>query len=134
MPIFVQQDRDRAARRAAGFTDVRVLADGAAFNGVTLHKTGGQHGTDDALSAIGDILGEVSGVVVRHPDERSLYVAGDTVWNHHVADSLALHRPDIVVLNAGGDQVAAYIVFAGTDTGEIMGLAPTSDGSCSASS
>ena len=33
-------------------------------------------------------LGEVSGVVFRHPEERTLYLAGDTIWNDHVAGAL----------------------------------------------
>jgi L-ascorbate metabolism protein UlaG (beta-lactamase superfamily) len=50
-------------------------------------------------------MGEVSGVVFSHPGEPTLYVAGDTVWNRHVEDSLAAHRPDVVVLNCGDAQV-----------------------------
>jgi L-ascorbate metabolism protein UlaG (beta-lactamase superfamily) len=31
-----------------------------------------------------------------------VYVAGDTVWCEEVADALDAHRPDVVVVNAGG--------------------------------
>jgi L-ascorbate metabolism protein UlaG (beta-lactamase superfamily) len=44
----------------------------------------------------------VSGFVIRAPGEPALYVAGDTVWCEEVADALREHRPDAVVVNAGG--------------------------------
>jgi hypothetical protein len=45
-------------------------------------------------------LGEACGVVLRHPDEKTLYLAGDTVWRDEVAADLQKHQPDVVVLNA----------------------------------
>ncbi len=105
LPLFAQNEKDAADIRAAGFADVRVLTDRTAFDGITLAKTPGQHGSDAALAAIGEILGEVCGVVFKHPDEKTLYIAGDTVWNRHVEESLAKHTPDIVVLNCGDARV-----------------------------
>jgi L-ascorbate metabolism protein UlaG (beta-lactamase superfamily) len=57
------------------------------------------------MAVIGERMGTVSGVVFSHPDEPTLYVAGDTVWNRYVEDSLAAYRPDVVVLNCGDAQV-----------------------------
>jgi len=115
LPIFAQNDADAAAIRQAGFTDVRVLSATSAFNGVTLARTDGQHGTDATLQAI-PALGKVCGVVFRHPAEKTLYVAGDTIWNQHVAQAIATHRPDAIVLNAG------MALFIGLDP-IIMGMA-----------
>lgn len=39
-------------------------------------------------------------MVFRHPDEKTLYVAGDTIWFDGVAESLRRYRPDVVVVNA----------------------------------
>ncbi|HWX47942.1 MAG TPA: MBL fold metallo-hydrolase [Roseomonas sp.] len=100
LPLFVQNDEDAEAIRRAGFLDVRVLTEASEFNGVTLTKTGGQHGTDATLKAI-PALGKVCGVVFSHPSEKTLYVAGDTIWNQHVEQAIARHRPDAIVLNAG---------------------------------
>jgi L-ascorbate metabolism protein UlaG (beta-lactamase superfamily) len=44
----------------------------------------------------------VSGFVLRAGDEPSIYVAGDTVWCDEVAEAIAAHRPDVIVVNAGG--------------------------------
>nr|WP_255327064.1 MBL fold metallo-hydrolase [Pseudogulbenkiania sp. MAI-1] len=102
-PLFVQNGRDQAAIQASGFTDVRLLGANTEFKGITLIKTSGQHGSDQFMaSPIGELLGEVSGVVFKHPDEKTVYPAGDTLWNAHVQASLTQqHMPDVVILNAG---------------------------------
>ncbi|WP_250464868.1 MBL fold metallo-hydrolase [Microbulbifer litoralis] len=105
-PLFAQNERDAEAIRAAGFTDVRLLGDDVEFEGVTLTKTAGQHGSDAIMaSPAGELLGEVCGVVFRHPREKTAYLAGDTVWNQHVADSLAQYQPGIAILNAGDARI-----------------------------
>jgi L-ascorbate metabolism protein UlaG (beta-lactamase superfamily) len=108
LPLFAQNDEDAAAIQEAGFTDVRVLTERSEFNGVKLTKTGGQHGTDATLKAI-PRLGKVCGIVFSHPSEKTLYVAGDTIWNQHVEQAIAKHQPDAIVLNAG------KAVFIGLD-------------------
>jgi len=104
LPVFAQDEPDASALRADGFEDVRLIDD-AEFGGIAMHRTGGQHGSDQVMAVIGGRMGEVSGVVFSHPDEPTLYVAGDTVWNQQVSDALAAWRPDVVVLNCGDAQV-----------------------------
>jgi L-ascorbate metabolism protein UlaG (beta-lactamase superfamily) len=104
LPLFAQDEADASALRADGFEDVRLI-EGAAFGGIAMHRTAGQHGSDQVMAVIGERMGEVSGVVFSHPDEPTLYVAGDTVWNGYVAEALAAWRPDVVVLNCGDAQV-----------------------------
>jgi len=97
LPLFVQNEPDADAVRGQGFTDVRVLAGDVVFKGVTLTKTPGQHGSDEAAK----LTGPVMGIVFRHPQEKTLYVAGDTIWNDDVAQNLRDHAPQAVVVNAG---------------------------------
>ena len=105
LPLFAQHEADAAAIRADGFQDVRVLSGPTQFGAITIAKTGGQHGSDAVMRVIGDRMGEVCGLVLSHPDEPTLYIAGDTVWNGHVAQALSAHVPDVVVLNCGDAQV-----------------------------
>lgn len=105
LPLFTQHKQDAALIRSQGFTDVHVLGSDTVFNDVTLIKTAGRHGTMEAVAAAPEVLGHVCGVVFRHADEKTLYVAGDTVWNEDVRAALATFTPDIVVLNAGDAQV-----------------------------
>ena len=80
-----------------GLEPLVAVADAGTFVGLAVTRTGGQHGT----GSIAEMLAPVSGFVLT-ADGRSLYLAGDTVWVPEVADALARHRPDVVVVNAGG--------------------------------
>ncbi|MDT1062218.1 MBL fold metallo-hydrolase [Paracoccus sp. CPCC 101403] len=122
LPIFVQNEADAATIRAQGFEDVRVLGDRAVFEGVTLTKTPGQHGSDDAHKLMGDVMG----VLLQHPDEKRLYVAGDTVWNDHVEGNLAEHAPQVVVVNAGDARIVGLgaIIMGVDDVKKVCEAAP----------
>ncbi|QIE91214.1 MBL fold metallo-hydrolase [Pseudomonas nitroreducens] len=125
LPVFTQHEQDRELIRSQGFTDVRLL-NGAIFNGISLAQTLGQHGSDAAMLAMGEILGEVCGVVFKHPQEKTVYLAGDTVWNQHVQDSLKAHDPDVAILNAGDAQVIGLgsIIMGKRDVYEVYKAAP----------
>lgn len=112
MPIFSQNGNDAEAIRSAGFTNVSVLREDTRFKGLTLSKTSGQHGSDETLANPGMAaqLGEVSGVVFRHPEEKTAYLAGDTVWNDKVASAITTYNPEVIIANAGWSQ---YIDFGG---------------------
>lgn len=105
LPFFVQHEADLAIVKEAGFSDTRLLESAGSFNGVRLYKTPGRHGTDAAYAAIGPILGEVCGVVFKHPDEETLYIAGDTIWNEDVQSTLHTDQPQVIVLNCGDAQI-----------------------------
>jgi L-ascorbate metabolism protein UlaG (beta-lactamase superfamily) len=126
LPLFAQNALDAALLRADGFEDVRLFGDGARFEGIALHRTAGQHGSDQVMAVIGERMGEVSGVVFSHPAEPTLYLAGDTVWNRHVEDSLAAHQPDVVVLNCGDAQVPGLgaIIMDQHDLAKVAQAAP----------
>lgn len=132
LPVFAQNEADAGAIRADGFTDVRPLdADSDfAFGGIRIAQTMGQHGSDALMAAAPPSfrarMGEVSGIVLRHPDEPTLYIAGDTVWNGHVAAALATYDPDVVVLNCGDAQVPGLgpIIMDLDDVGKVVRAAP----------
>jgi L-ascorbate metabolism protein UlaG (beta-lactamase superfamily) len=105
LPVFAQHQQDAELIRSSGFSDVRVLTENTEFRGITLIKNPGQHGSDAALAAIPLILGQVCGVVFIHSAEKTLYLAGDTVWNQYVRDNLNSFVPDVIILNAGDAQV-----------------------------
>ncbi|MBR1177035.1 MBL fold metallo-hydrolase [Bradyrhizobium sp. KB893862 SZCCT0404] len=126
MPMIVQNEKDAGQFKAQGFVDVRILGEKTDFGGISLTKTPGQHGTDEAYKAIGEILGDVCGVVFRHPKEKTLYIAGDTIWNKYVEQSLKKHVPDVVVLNCGDAQVIGLgsIIMGSADVYEVCQAAP----------
>lgn len=80
-----------------GFAALLPVESTTEWEGIAVARTGGQHGT----GAIGAAMAPVSGFVLRAPREPVLYVAGDTVWCDDVRTAIDLHRPDVIVVNAG---------------------------------
>lgn len=98
--MFVQNEEDAANVAEAGFKHVEVLQENTIFDNVQLVKTKGEHGRGEILN----LAGVVCGVVFKHPDEPTLYVAGDTVWYEEVGQTIQSHRPDVIVVNGGDNQ------------------------------
>jgi L-ascorbate metabolism protein UlaG (beta-lactamase superfamily) len=96
IPVLCQPP-DEEMLRGHGFTDVRPVHDTVGLRGLTVTRTGGQHGTGE----IGEQMAPVSGFVLAGDQEPTLYVAGDTIWCPEVAEALDTHDPDVVVVNAG---------------------------------
>ncbi|MEN9726789.1 MAG: hypothetical protein RL434_1155 [Pseudomonadota bacterium] len=117
LPLFVQHAADAEIIRKQGFTDVRILENQATFGGVTLTRTGGQHGTDEMYASppLAALLGQAMGVVFQAPGHRTLYLAGDTIWREDVDQALAKFSPAVIVLNAG------YARLTGFEGAIIMG-------------
>jgi len=92
-PAFVQNTEDAQAFLRSGFTDVTVLYENSAFDGVRLIKTPGRHGTKIPC-------GPSCGVIFQADDEKTLYVAGDTIWYDGVRYTLNRFHPDVIIVNA----------------------------------
>ncbi len=125
----MQNNRDAALLRSQGFSNLTVMTDATTFGDIRIAKThGGQHGTDRAYAVpeLAERLGEACGVVLRHPDEKTLYIAGDTVWRDEVAADLQKHQPDVVVLNAGYAHVIGFgpIIMGQEDVLNVHFLLP----------
>lgn len=125
LPIFVQHEGDQAKISQDGFLDVRILTQ-ASFAGIELIRTSGQHGSDAVTAKLKGRLGDVSGVVFRAPEEGTLYVAGDTVWNESVKASIDRYSPDVVIVNCGDAQIlgAGSIIMNKEDVLEVCNAAP----------
>lgn len=101
--IYVQNEQDAESLNKQGFTHLTVLTDETKFGDITLHKTTGQHGSDRTYAdpAMAKRLGAACGVVFQHPTEKTLYLAGDTLWRDDVEVTMLTFQPEVVVLNAG---------------------------------
>lgn len=119
MPIFVQNAGDARLIRSQGFTDVKVMGKGTPFGDIKLTKTRGQHGTDAmyANPKIAEMVGDAMGVVFQADGKPTVYLVGDTIYNHEVAYAFKTYQPDFVVLNAG------YAKLPNFDGSPIMGTA-----------
>ena len=127
MPIFTQNARDQWDIQMSWFRNTWVLEERNDFGGITLNKTPGQHGRGVILEGLmGDILGDVCGIVFTHPREKTLYIAGDTVWYHGVEQNLKHYKPDVMVLNSGDAKVLPNesIIMGKEDVYEAYKAAP----------
>ena len=97
LPLACQPE-DESHLRELDFEDVRPVEGTIDLLGISVARTGGQHGTGE----IAKQLAPVCGFVLSHPDEPTLYIAGDTVWCDEVREALSKHSPGVVVVNAGG--------------------------------
>ncbi|KGQ69642.1 hypothetical protein A1D23_08915 [Chelonobacter oris] len=132
IPIFAQHAADAKLIRDAGFTDVRLLSENSEFNGVRLIKTGGQHGTDEMMRMpqLKALLGEAAGVVFQAPQQKTIYLVGDTIWRPEVETALRRYQPEIVILNSGNAQVSGLkgsIIMDEQDVYRTSQVVPNAD-------
>lgn len=120
--LFVQNEEDAKEVRNSRFQNVKVLQEDTIFEGIQLIKTKGEHGR----GAMANLMGQVSGVVFKHQDEKTLYIAGDTVWYDGVQEAINAHNPEVLVLNAGANQFleGGSIVMDKEDVYEVYQAAP----------
>lgn len=100
--IFVQDLADQLKIEKLGFNNVEVLTEKSSFGDIQLSRTKAQHGRGYILK----LAGFVCGLVLKHPTEKTLYIAADTVWYNGVQEAIDLHKPEIIVLNGGDNQFA----------------------------
>ncbi len=97
-PIFCQPG-DEGQIGKTGFNNVLPIATEVTWNGITICRTPGRHGTSEAV--LND-MGTVSGFVFKAAGEPTLYIAGDTVWYADIQNAIDQHQPDVIVTHSGG--------------------------------
>lgn len=121
--MFVQNEEDANSIKNDGFNNVEVLQEDTVFEGIQLIKTKGEHGRGEILK----LAGLVCGVVFKHSTEKTLYVAGDTVWYEGVQEAINTHAPEVIVVNAGDNQFleGGSLVMGKDDVYEVHKAAPS---------
>jgi L-ascorbate metabolism protein UlaG (beta-lactamase superfamily) len=121
LPVFGQPE-DIATLVERGLEQATAVRGSTSWSGLDIVRTGGRHGHGE----LADRLAPVSGFVLKD-DNSSVYVAGDTVWCDEVADALAQHRPDVVIVNAGGARFTTGepITMTAVDVRAVREAAPT---------
>ena len=115
--MFVQYAADKKLVQSQGFIDVRVVGINTPFKGITITKTGSQHGSDSkfAVPMVAEGMDESMRFVLRAPGQKTVYFAGDTIWHEYVELALTKYKPDYIVLNTG------EATYDGFDGSLIMG-------------
>ncbi len=130
--FFVQSDTDKEIIEALGFTQVEILStQGTVLNGLTLYKTPTQHGRREIVQPACLVMGmpyDAIGVVFKAEQEKTLYLAGDTIWCQEVRQSIEKYRPDIIIINACGARLLnnERLIMDAQDVQALADFAPQS--------
>lgn len=98
--IFVQDETDRGKIEKLGFSNIEILTENSSFDDIQLCRTKAQHGRGFILK----LAGQVCGLVLKHPEEKTLYLVADTVWYEGVQEEIQKHQPDVMIINGGDNQ------------------------------
>ena len=109
IPFFVQNETDLDIIKNFGFKDIRILSsEGTDFENIKLFKTQCQHGRREVVKPMCEQMGmpyDASGVVFKSAGEKTLYVAGDTIWCDEPKNAIDKYNPDVIVINSCGATV-----------------------------
>ena len=120
--MFAQNQQNGVEILNNGFQNVEVLQEDTVFEGIQLTKTKGKHGRGEILKR----TGLACGIVLKHPMEKTLYIAGDTVCCDAVKRVIDTYAPDIIVVNAGDNQFfeGGSLIMGKDDVYEVCKVAP----------
>lgn len=109
IPFFVQNETDLNIIKNFGFKDIRIISEnGTDFEGIKLYKTQCQHGRREVVKPMCEQIGmpyDAMGIVFKANTEKTLYIAGDTIWCKEVSTAIDKFNPEIIIINACGATV-----------------------------
>lgn len=120
-PVLCQPE-DEGQIRAEGFGNVLPVPTTVRWNGITITRIIGRHGSGPILEK----MGTVSGFVFQAEREPTVLWLGDTVWCPAVRDAIRTFKPDVIVTHSGGAQVPGFepIVMDAGQTVKTVRAAP----------
>ena len=102
--FFVQSQKDLEIIKSYGFENLEVMTQqGIDYKNIKLYKTDCQHGKREIIKPLCESIGmpyDAMGVVFKSNNEKTLYVAGDTIWCDEVSEAIDKFEPEIIVVNA----------------------------------
>ena len=97
LKIFCQPG-DESAISDLDFLDVNPIETSLTWQGITITRTPGKHGT----GAVGERMGSVSGFIFQAEGEPTIYWAGDTIWYDDVQKTIVRYQPDVIITHSSG--------------------------------
>ncbi|HEY7404974.1 MAG TPA: MBL fold metallo-hydrolase [Candidatus Angelobacter sp.] len=99
LPLLCQPE-DLQKMEAVYFVNASAIHDMKHWSHICVTRTPAQHGTGEIARA----MAPSSGYVLTSDGEPTVYIAGDTIWYDQVAETIKLHNPGVIVVNAGAAQ------------------------------
>ena len=102
--FFVQSQNDFEIIQSYGFKNLEIITQqGIDYKNIKLYKTNCQHGKREIIKPLCESIGmpyDAMGVVFKSNNEKTLYIAGDTIWCDEVSEAINKFEPEIIVVNA----------------------------------
>lgn len=117
---FAQNENDATIITKSGFKDVQILSENSSqFDNVKLIKTPALHGTINPC-------GEACSVIFQAESEKTLYLAGDTIWYGGVKQTIQKYNPDVIILNACAAELVGFgrLIMNDEDVESVASTAP----------
>ena len=128
--MFAQDEYDKNVLSDFGFNNIEIIKEeGTVFGNVTMYKTNCIHGIKETTMPYFDMLNirhEAMGVVFKNKDEKTLYLAGDTIWCDFVKNAIEKYRPSVIIVNAAKAQLlkSGPIIMGTEDIEKVHECAP----------
>ena len=91
--VIAQNEVDAEILKKSGFVDVKFFSENTLTIGnITLTKTPALHGKIEPMC-------DACGIIFQADDEKTFYLAGDTIWFDGVKNTLKKFSPDVIALN-----------------------------------
>lgn len=120
-PIFCQPGNN-IRMTEEGFQNVTPIETSYTWEGITITRTGGKHGSGKILK----LTGKVSGFVFQADGEPTVYWVGDSIWCEEVENAIKMFNPDIIITHSGGATIPGYeaIIMDGEQTLTTVNASP----------
>lgn len=122
IPVLVQNEEDAQVFKNSGFESVQVVSEqGSRIGEARITKVPAVHGT---LVPFGHAMG-----VMMEGEEKTLYIAGDTVWCSEVEKNLDTYQPQVIVLNACAAELGTFgrLLMDDHETEMVIKAAPQAE-------
>ena len=103
IPVFCQP-ADEGKLTDEGFQAVIPIDRSYSWQGITITRTDGQHGSGKVL----EFIGKVSGFVFQAGGEPTVYWVGDSIWCEPVKSAIEKFKPDIIITHSGGAKIPGF--------------------------
>lgn len=117
---IIIQPSDKDFFKKEGFFNASVLENQKDWNGITIHRVEGQHGSGEVLK----MMGKTSGFVLQAKNQPTIYIVGDTIWTEDIKKDIKKFKPDYIIVNSGGAQVKGFgntpIIMNETQTMDLI--------------
>ena len=98
------QPADKDFFEQEGFGSATVIDESKIWNGVTIHRLDGEHGSGEVL----EMMGKTSGFVLMAKSQPTIYIVGDAIWTADIKKNIKKFKPDYIVVNSGGALIKGF--------------------------